>query len=109
MGKHTPRPWKMTKWRRSPRHRAEFEISVDIPDACDGHNELTLAVLHNGAFPIEEEQANARLIAAAPALLEALRITQRSFKGGFTEGYVISVTGHEMEAIQAAISAATDE
>ena len=64
--KHTPGPWKVL---------SEEAIRIKSQDGS------LLAMLHhlrgvhgvNGRIPIEEVHANARLIAAAPELLEALK------------------------------------
>lgn len=60
--KHTPGPW-------------EVYHNGKCVGAEDGHI-LTTEVEGNGA---EEAKANARLIAAAPDLLEALRMAQENF------------------------------
>jgi hypothetical protein len=50
------------------------------------------------------DKADATLIAAAPELLAALRLTQRTCVGTFARGWTVSLTGHEMDAIRAALA-----
>lgn len=56
--KHTPGPWKAEGWK-----------GIVVNDS-NGH---TLALAPGCSYSIEEMAANARLIAAAPDLLEALQ------------------------------------
>lgn len=61
-GKHTPGPWEVCgQFVRTPFRHGE-------PDAAG----LMVADVRFGIWPPEQHAANARLIAAAPALLEAL-------------------------------------
>lgn len=62
MSKHTPGPWRT------------FNGTDVFPDDGDREGERQIAdCAMSHAMPIDEEQANARLIAAAPELLEALQ------------------------------------
>lgn len=64
-GKHTPGPWHV-----DPTAPEAFYQDVNVLR----HSGLSVAVaLHNGDITPAEVAANARLIAAAPALLEALQ------------------------------------
>jgi hypothetical protein len=92
--KHTPRPWLFDEGR----------------DAITTHNRITngetrIATVELGwAEPLESEQiANARLIAAAPDLLEAL--------GALLERYALAIGNEGIECYQAraAIAKATGE
>lgn len=62
MSKHTPGPWKVRQRRTKPPHDYEIE------DSCPEGHGLVYVRMHNG-----EQEANARLIAAAPELFEAAR------------------------------------
>lgn len=103
MSKHTPGPWFSDAegriWRRDPKELYENggNLAGDKP----------LATVHRGwhhegstGFPVE---ANARLIAAAPDLLEALTEIHLSFGGG----NVITFSDDEMARIAAVIAKAT--
>lgn len=62
--KHTPGPWLATGWENTV---------VNIPDTHHGGH-LTICVYPaSGQAPRSEAVANARLIAAAPDMLEALK------------------------------------
>jgi len=88
MSGHTPGPW----------HVAELCANrIKVESHQDGY---VAEVWRYGA----DGDANARLIAASPELLDAAFFTQRSATGDFANGYTIRVTGHEMEAIRAAIA-----
>ena len=66
--KHTPGPWRSTKGARDTVHIG--------PDVRNDAGRIVAFVSYDGA-PVgdgAEADANARLIAAAPAMLEALRI-----------------------------------
>ncbi len=63
-GGHTPGPWEVCgQFVRTPFRHGE-------PGAAG----LMIADVRFGIWPPEQHEANARLIAAAPALLEALRV-----------------------------------
>lgn len=63
---HTPGPWKARQWGGS--------ISIDANE-CAGIAFVNPMGVH-GAIPTPGDSANARLIAAAPELLEALKIAR---------------------------------
>jgi hypothetical protein len=62
---HTPGPWRSTGLEYEP------EAGWFVREAGDGRY-LAVASVHSTYREIEEIEANARLIAAAPELLEAL-------------------------------------
>lgn len=90
--KHTPGPWRV-----DPHHR--FDVQTE-----DGRLEISTThegVLVGGIKPDRLEQAaNARLIAAAPDLLEALE----AVSNGYCCGHDLSLAINE---VQAAIAKAT--
>lgn len=63
---HTPGPWAID---RDPRRGMSWNIN--IVDKARGHAVCFMA--HSGGKEPERDEANARLIAAAPELLEALQ------------------------------------
>ena len=63
--KHTPGPWQAVKWDDNADDVVGWSV-VDSEGAMLPESEMT--------GDIEEAEANARLIAAAPDLLEALKI-----------------------------------
>jgi hypothetical protein len=65
---HTPGPWTVDEDRDS--NRADDGSMQTIIDANDGDGWVTLAIM-GGNFP-ESLEANARLLAAAPAMAQAL-------------------------------------
>ena len=72
MSKHTPGPWAL---RRDPGH---FDSLTEITGGICGNTKpfrFTLEVSIGGDTDIHTLEANARLIAAAPDLLEALEQT----------------------------------
>jgi len=68
MNKHTPGPWRLNEnnnWKTNP-----FSITVRKPGV---HSTTIVNIPTRMTVPPQEQQANARLIAAAPDLLEALQ------------------------------------
>lgn len=66
MNKHTPGPWKAGQYLGSLR---QFVIHMDVGDKGQGSDVAFTSI----TFGSDETIANARLIAAAPELLEALQ------------------------------------
>ncbi len=67
MSKHTPGPWKVGL--------------PSIPDVFADDNRL-IAECYSPRISMKERQANARLIAAAPDLLESLCFERSVIRGG---------------------------
>ena len=93
MTMHTPGPWKLGQYLGSPR---QFVIHMDVGDKGRG---LDVAFT-SAAFGNNETIANARLIAAAPDLLEALK--RCKFDS-------LNMTLEDREFCRAAIAKATGE
>lgn len=83
---HTPGPWKSV----------QINSKLQVWD----NDENVICQIHNIA-PSENE-ANARLIASAPELLEALKTIQSVLNGWNTEGKYINLIEHAKSAIQKA-------
>jgi len=68
MSKHTPGPWRLNEnnnWKTNP-----FSVTVRKPGV---HSTTVANIPTRMTVPPQEQQANARLISAAPDLLEALK------------------------------------
>ncbi len=103
MSKHTPGPW----------HHTGREFN----DVRDSDDELVAVALHlrvgQPERSVQEAEANARLIAAAPELLEALKTAMQQLE---TDAIFMSLSGangdHQAKAAliaRAAIAKATGE
>jgi len=108
--KHTPGPWKV-EW--------PFEGGALIT-ADDGHGELAqVKTRYSKTNNLEEAEANARLIAAAPDLLEAicdleLRMTQAALASGIGPrknhtDFLLGELGRMKDVARAAIARAKGE
>jgi hypothetical protein len=73
MNKHTPGPWRL---KESP-HKREFSYFIDTGPELGSY---FVAAVNNGTGP---DEANARLIAAAPELLAALETLYEADQQGF--------------------------
>jgi len=76
MSNHTPGPWKATCLDREDERRTLFWDIEQVRKPGQGYRGgigTIHASEHIGGVTIEERDANARLIAAAPDLLEALK------------------------------------
>lgn len=100
MNKHTPGPWRI-----DPTCNADIQSADgtrEIATVITGFN--SFAIVHpNGAENLSEAEANGRLIAAAPELLEALRAMLAQHHGGSV------VSEAHWTAARAAIAKATEE
>lgn len=106
MSKHTPGPWKTNTAGSAGPWPAPFkitEIYVYAPDTQDD-----VAVCSEIIDPVTQEpsKANARLIAAAPCLLEALQSLVEQLEDGAYAGETFA-DDHPMVAARAAIAKAT--
>lgn len=82
MSKHTPGPWAATPCLDVGRYGPPWTIRVDKQTVVAS---LIGAALHRGA---ETAEANARLIAAAPDLLAALKELLPMWESGIREPWV---------------------
>lgn len=105
MNKHTPGPWMI-----SYHHDGGTEIAIDDEPGIQGERNYDLATVCHG--DPDELLANARLIATAPELLQALKAahlelhycSQQLVESGWTVG---SSVRNALEGASAAISKAT--
>jgi hypothetical protein len=96
MSAHTPGPWAV--------HKSTRRLTFDVYAGEDGCYRVGEVSNHN-AFP--QNAANARLIAAAPQLLEALAAIVSSLAEQDEEGLIEHA--EPMQKARAAILAATTE
>ena len=78
---HTPGPWFAVEGNK---HHGPFVTNVEVRTICDLYTVDKLNRIF--VFRPEEAEANARLIAAAPDLLEALKALQRQALQGNVRG-----------------------
>jgi hypothetical protein len=98
-GKHTPGPWKATE--SDPAEGAHV-FWITAPQGCGPNNgEVDITTMHGN------KPANARLIAAAPELLEALRYAEKGLALANTQALEQLKERNEYESIfQAPLDAA---
>lgn len=104
MNKHTPSPWEMF----SHKHESIIVVSSLRSDVAWIRNEY--AGLRDTARSREEDEANARLMAAAPELLEALQDVLKRIENS-DEWWMDNPDrgGFDAEMIKAIIAKATGE
>jgi hypothetical protein len=79
MSKHTPGPWSVNTNKGSDKHELIHWVEADAHAVCDFYmtrgdgDDLRV-------IPLPNAEANARLIAAAPELLEALKDIKAEFQ-----------------------------
>jgi hypothetical protein len=95
---HTPAQWHA--------HRAFYR---DGGYVCQSHSDCGKAPFEVWGETREEAQANARLIAAAPELLEALEALMRNFVGDRSAANTSGEAGLAADAARAAIAKARGE
>ncbi len=98
MSKHTPGPWKLAQ-DGGAGNRTRLVI---LGPRTLARGELA-QIGDKWRAPDDEDRANARLIAAAPALLEALRGVANYIRILEREGYI---TDDDVKAVRAAIAQA---
>ena len=102
---HTPGPWKLSGCRMS-RNGSENPMIE-----CDEAHEPILAELCGQDRPFAEKEANARLIASAPCLLEMLKDVGSWLECGLRRGQIRCGTanrdGDLVTQVRAAIERAT--
>lgn len=92
--RHTPAPWSLNAWPRSDSHLAVGAIGTPL-----------VALLPLRDVSINEQKANARLVAASPKLLDALRWLLREAESRMDAEHNQEV----FAAARAAIAQATGE
>ena len=104
MSAYTPGPWSIWNFSDDPRHVAVGPdvggLAIADVVACNAHGCYTAETESRG-------QANARLIAAAPDLLAALREIVAAVESGDIDGY--SPSGDWFREARAAIAKARGE
>lgn len=96
--KHTPGPW---SWQTNQANR----VSIDGPDGA----EVVRAEEYAGSAWVEVSEDDARLIAAAPELLEALILLEHEMVESGNAGSVDYGWKPAIEKTRAAIAKATGE
>lgn len=101
---HTPGPWRVREGMRNDAETCDLKICGDI---------FVIADLNGPQYA--HQMPNATLIAAAPELLEALRLAKRHIAHmarwieGRSSGYSFEALGEDMPSIDAAIAKAMGE
>lgn len=91
MSKHTSGPWKFTHLKKTGFYHITKELNDNDALMCD-------LMIHDGKEL--EAEANARLISAAPELLEALEYLLQSYRADFN-----NITGGELNNTEAVLKA----
>ena len=98
--KHTPGPWIICRDHPDPKTAAGM-ISIKSESQSRGESSLEIAMLFCASHGSEGE-ANARLIAAVPDMLAALKAADAHFTGTFSEN------GTDHQLVRAAIAKAEE-
>lgn len=91
--KHTPGPWVVKSARSGFYVESQFDVIVESLDEY-------------GRYGAIDDEANARLIAAAPELLEALKSIAEFWNRDQNEEAMIGACWHAVETAEAAIAKA---
>ena len=103
MSEHTAGPWKIDKAARALRNAGTVEINAHDWDA------LAVVYVRTVCEPSSEGEANARLIAAAPDLLESLQNIAEYWNQDQNEAAMADACWHAIHTARAAIAKATGE
>jgi hypothetical protein len=101
MNKHTPGPWRLNEnsnWKTNP-----FSITVSKPGV---HSTTISNIPTRMTVPPQEQKANARLISAAPDLLEALKGASKAIREYRSQGATHAYWDNVEEQVNAAIKKA---
>jgi hypothetical protein len=96
MSKHTPAPWNVAY----ANNKASADVGVHGPDS-DAVGSLIICDICNDGYDTATQQANAKLIAAAPELLNAVRFLLSNPDNRISDA--------DLAAANAAIAKATGE
>ena len=102
MSAHTPGPWGLAQYAKGAALPIPFIEHKTIAVFSDGARQGDVAYMQHGLWGDDQALANARLIAAAPELLEALQAVQ-----AFVHGQADAVEPFGL--VRAAIAKATGE
>lgn len=106
MSNHTPGPWKAEPPTPDPEYgeSPKYHWTIRAPGTSFGCISFQLAELSSMNRP--EDEADARLIAAAPDLLEALVTAERFMSGFEGDSMQVGIEGY-LRQIRAAIAKAS--
>lgn len=85
IAQHTPGPWKFSRWDQFGDARFYISQQECAPYTPNYSDVATLIAETPSGELVKIQEANARLIAAAPDLLEALKELSRSFIGTYSD------------------------
>ena len=104
---HTPGPWECSRMRLGPREkdrRCGFVVNGPDTNPADLPTRVCDLRTPRGLHGFAEGHANAKLIAAAPQLLEAAKGLMPMIDG--LSGHLSAMWDPELDALEAAIAAA---
>lgn len=102
--KHTPGPWQITHLRRGIEQINMFRIGGPVTHE---HNEYCSAIFQSYDEHDEHNDANAKLISAAPELLEALQLAEATINRLAVQHGPFNSSQGTLDVIKAAITKAT--
>jgi hypothetical protein len=107
MSTHTPGPWGLALYAKGAHPPIPFKEHKTLTVFSDGFKRGDVAYMQHGLWGGEQAFANARLIAAAPELLDALReLTIAAEAAGWD---VDTANAPILNAARAALAKATSE
>jgi len=117
MSKHTPGPWKFSRWDQFGDARFYISQEEGAPYTPNYSDVATIIAETPSGERVQIQEANARLIAAAPDLLKALKECRNAIQGGQPlEPYDSRGAGYQqqfgaafLDYLNAAIAKATGE
>lgn len=109
MSAHTPGPWGLAHYAKGAALPIPFIEHKTIAVFSDGARQGDVAYMQHGLWGDDQALANARLIASAPDLLEALQTCMAALHWNEEAGCLTGITGDQWHAALDIIDKATGE